>query len=1068
MGSSYLLSLDLGIASIGWALLGLDAQNRPNSIIRIGTHLFDTGSTEREFKQGKDEPPAKPRRDARQLRKMIWRRARRKRKLLRHLQRCNLLPCGDIATPAAIDAYIKAIDADLARTWNAGITHREHQLMPYRIRAAGLDRTLSPVEFGRSLYHLAQRRGFLSNRKSKEKPEEKSAVKQGISDLANEMAAKGSRTLGEYFASIDPEQVKLRRRWTARSMYQHEFDELWRRQAPALGLSDDHRASIQEAIFHQRPLKPMDHLIGRCRYLPRHRRAPVACRLFQRFRLLQKVNDLLLVPCVQVVTSHVDKDGQVKIDKKTGVEKTRKQWVPDGEGVPLTPQQRQVILDKLAVSQTVKLSELRKLIGAATHVRFNSETAGDESESTLPGHRTDVRLTEVLPEYACWPEEKKTDFVDELLGSLEDEKLRMRLRDAYKLHDHQINAVFDAGLEDDYANLSRAAMRQLLVRMEQGQPYMTVARDLFSDQFKPVEPLDRLPPVLKFDRDLRNPTIVRGLTEVRKLVNLIIKRYGKPQRIHLEMLRELKKSREDRAKASRDNEARRKLRERAAERIIKETGVARASARDIEKWLLADECGWICPYTGKPISPHSLFVEPEFEIEHIYPYALSLDDSFANKTLCHRDANRQKARQLPALAFSAERLQEILARVVRFRGNLRDAKLRRFKATAIPEGFTNRQFTDSANLAKSASRYLGLLYGGVYGADGTQRIHTRVGGLTAQLRRLWGLNQVLSGTDEKIRDDHRHHAIDAVVIGCIETHTVAEMMRVASEQIAFGRSRISDLPLPWPEFFRQLVEALDAVVVSHRQSRKISGKLHAETNYSRIKRLPDGEARTLRKSVTELKEADFARIVDPRIRSAVESAFAASGASSPDKAFADGNFPRWLRADGTSVPIKRVSIKVDAKPFIVGRDEHARYVDSTAGSNHHARIIAKLAPDGTEKTWYDQIVTRLEMHQRKAEGKLDVSREVGPNERFKFSLAANEYVEIDELDSDGNPIGKMICRVLSVSNGDIELVHHCDGRTVEQRRKANERIRARGSWLQRRNARKVFVNYLGEVKNAGG
>lgn len=1034
MGTPYLLGLDLGITSIGWALLGLDDNGQPASIIRIGTHLFDS-SNPAEFERGKDEPPAKPRRDARQLRKMIWRRARRKRKLLRLLQGANLLPPGDVSTPAAIDAYVKSVDAQLASHWNRDADHRQHQLLPYRLRAAGLDRELSRVEFGRALYHLAQRRGFLSNRKSKEKADESSAVKQAITDLAKEMTENGSRTLGEYFASIDPEQVRLRRRWTSRAMFQTEFDELWKRQASSLGLSDEQRRSIQDAIFFQRPLKSMNHLVGRCRHLPKHRRAPMACRLFQRFRMLQKVNDLVLVDEFQNRT-------------------------------PLTPDQRAAILAELETHATVTMTTLRKLIKARKGLKFNFETEGEKS---LPGHKTDARLAEVLPEYAGWPDDRKTAFVDELLGALDDAPLRDRLRQAYKLSPESVEAAFDAGLEDAYASLSRAAIRQLLPRMERGDNYMIVARDVFPDEFKPVEPVDRLPPILKYDRDLRNPTVLRGLTEVRKLVNLIVKRYGKPHRIHIELLRDLKKPRAVRAEMSRENDLRRKLRLRAAEEIVRQVRVPRASARDIEKWLLAEECGWECPYTGKSINVHNLFVEPQFEIEHIYPYSQSLDDSFANKTLCHRDANAEKAQRLPSRAFSPERLEEILRRVAHFRGDLRDAKLRRFKATDIPEGFTSRQLTDSSHLARAASNYLGLLYGGVNDAAGTKRVHTRVGGLTAQLRRLWGLNQILSGTDEKTREDHRHHAIDAVVVGCTDTRTVAEMSRVASEQITWGRTRISELPLPFPEFFPQLVDALDAVVVSHRQSRRIAGRLHAETNYSRVKAINGTATRTIRKPVAALRESDFAKIIDPRIRAAVEQAFKDSKAKSPDQAFADGKFPVWESKQGKKQPIKRVRITSDARPFTVGRGERARHVDSTQGSNHHARIIATLAPDGTEKAWRDEIVTRFEMYQRMAQGKLGVETTVGPNERFKFSLAANEYLELDVPDRDGRPSSRRaVYRVANISKGHIMCVLHTDGRPRQDRKGTGEDWSPGGAGLFRHHARKVFVNYLGEVKGAGG
>lgn len=1077
MGNPYLLSLDLGVASIGWVLLELDPEGNPCKIIRIGTHLFDSGNPA-DFERGKDEPPAKPRRDARQLRKMIWRRARRKRKLLRQLQLADLLPPGDVSTPATIDAYMKAIDAQLAATWNQKITHREHQLLPYRIRAAGLDRDLSRIEFGRALYHLAQRRGFLSNRKSKEKPDERSTVKAGISELAQEMERAKSRTLGKYFASIDPEVVRLRRRWTSRAMYKDEFDQLWSRQAPALGLSEEPRNAIFDAIFYQRPLKSSDHLIGRCRHLPQHRRAPMACRLFQRFRLLQKVNDLLLVPCTQVDIPVIDNDGQPKVDPKTGKAKTTKQWVPAGDEKPLTPQQRTAVLDALSQAESVTLASLRKLIAAPKNERFNFEV-GDDDESSLPGHKTDARLAKLIPEYAEWADERKTSLVDELLGDLEDEAMKSRLVAGYKIAPDVAAAVLDAGLEDSYAAVSRAALRRLLPLMEQAAPYATARKEAFGEsEEQRSDPLDRLPPVLKVNPDIRNPTVLRGLTEVRKLVNLIIKRYGKPERIHIELLRELKKPRQARADLFSKNEARRKLRERAATAIIRETGVARASARDVEKWLLADECGWTCPYTGRSINPHSLFREPQFDFEHIWPYALSLDDSFANKTLCHLDANREKNRRMPRQAFSEQRLDEILARVSRFNGDARDEKLRRFKATEIPEGFTNRQLTDSSYLARAAAQYLGLLYGGTNdaplpdGTPGTKRIHTRVGGLTAQLRRLWGINQILSGTEQKTRDDHRHHAIDAVVVGCADTRTVADMMRVASEQIAWGRTRISKLPDPWTNFFSDLTNAIDNVTVSHRQSRKIGGALHAESNYSREKTINGEKRRTIRKPVTALKESDFAKIVDARIRDSVEAAFAASGASSPDKAFAENKFPKWQRADGTSVPIKRVAITTDAKPFTVGRAERARHVDSTQGSNHHARIIAKLNPDGTEKNWRDEIATRMQMHERKGADQNKnalVDRTVGPNEKFKFSLAANDFVELDVPGPDGKPTKqRAIYRVVNISKGHIMCVLHTDARPRQDRKQTGDDWSPGGAGLFKHHARKVFVNYLGEVKDAGG
>ncbi|MEM9753676.1 MAG: type II CRISPR RNA-guided endonuclease Cas9 [Planctomycetota bacterium] len=1041
MGTPYVLGLDLGVASIGWALLDVDDSGRPCGVRRVGSHLFESGSgSAAEFEAGRDEPPAKPRRDARQLRKVIWRRARRKRLLLRRLQRAGLLPDGDVSTPMAIDTFVKALDADLANRWNAEATHREHQVMPYRIRAAGLDRDLQPFEFGRALYHLAQRRGFKSNRKAAEKPDEKSVVKQGISDLAEAMRAADARTLGEYLAGVDPMANRIRRRWTSRAMYESEFDQLWQRQGPHLELDEAHRAAIHDAIFHQRPLKSSAHLVGRCRHLSNHKRAPIGCRGAQRFRLLQKVNDLHLVSPV--------------LDRQ-----------------PLDSGQRATILEHLARGETkkrkgvevtyavVSMATLRKAINAPRGFKFNFETEGEKS---LPGHKTDIRLAAVIPGYAEWFDSKKTALVDELLGQAEDDDLRVRLREGYGLDGETIAAVMDVALEDGYTMLSREVLRRLLPRMEQGEPYMTVARHEFPNEFEPADPLESLPPVKEHEPDLRNPTVMRGLTELRKLVNLIVKRHGKPVRIHVELLRDLKKSREARSKSSRLIQNRRKEREKAAERIIDETNLSRASRRDVEKWLLAEECRWQCPFTGRGISPHTLFVEPEFEIEHIWPYARSLDDSFLNKTLAHRDANRAKGNCLPTEVFGDERMEEIVGRVGAFAGDLRDVKLQRFKATEIPDGFTDRQLRDSSYLAKAATNYLALLYGGIDDAAGTKRVQTRTGGLTAQLRRLWELNGILGDADFKQRDDHRHHAIDAAIVAAADTRTTQEMMRVASEQITFGQSRLRDLPPPWSTFGRELAEAIDSIIVSHRQSRRISGKLHAESNYSRAKTI-DGQPdlRTIRKPVERLTVKEIDRIVDPRIQAAVTSALEASLAASPDKAFADENYPQWQDR-----PVKRVTIIVKAKPFDVGKQQHRRrHVDSTQGSNHHVRIIATLAPDGTDKKWRDEIVTRMDVHERKSAGMLRPDMKVGKGERFVFSLAKNEFVEVDDLDAQGKSNGRVFLRVVNFSEGEIGFVRHNE---TQGDRKTKKRIRGGAGWLMKRNARKVFVNYLGEVKDAGG
>ena len=161
----YVLGLDLGVASIGWALVGLDEAGVPCRIIRAGVHLFEAGvdggkqDPETAMEKGREKSRALPRRDARQQRRQTWRRAYRKRKLLKRLISWGLLPQPPqrLNSPADIDSYLKALDAKLREKWEDKLNadHRLRQLLPYRLRAEAIKRALDPYEVGRALYPAA-------------------------------------------------------------------------------------------------------------------------------------------------------------------------------------------------------------------------------------------------------------------------------------------------------------------------------------------------------------------------------------------------------------------------------------------------------------------------------------------------------------------------------------------------------------------------------------------------------------------------------------------------------------------------------------------------------------------------------------------------------------------------------------------------------------------------------------------------------------------------------------------------------------------------------------------------
>ena len=283
----YVLGLDLGAGSVGWAAVGIK-DGKLREVLRAGARVFEAGM-EGDIPSGRAESRNKNRRDARQMRRQTDRRRRRLANVFRILQEAGLLPPGDRATllpdfDRTLYAKYKEVLACAGRPVEA-LAH----VLPYWLRARALDEKLDAHELGRALYHLAQRRGFLSNRKAqKKKEEDEGKVKSGITDLEKSIEQAGTRTLGEYFAGLDPQQARIRNRYTSRAMYESEFRAIWAAQKPHHPdlLTGELESRVHKAMFYQRPLKSAAGLVGRCELEDDQRRAPWALCAAQRFSMM--------------------------------------------------------------------------------------------------------------------------------------------------------------------------------------------------------------------------------------------------------------------------------------------------------------------------------------------------------------------------------------------------------------------------------------------------------------------------------------------------------------------------------------------------------------------------------------------------------------------------------------------------------------------------------------------------------------------------------------------------------------------------------------------------------------
>lgn len=974
----YVLGIDLGPSSLGWAVVRCEA-GHPKELVQTGVRRFEAG-VQGDIEKGMDESRAIQRRKARGPRRQHWRRQHRLSKVFRILSRSGLLPAAPDASADTRHGLLLELDEQLRSEWGGAIDRVSAHVFPYRLRARALDECLPLRAFGRALYHLAQRRGYMSNRKTSTSEEDRGVVKRGIDELSAAMDRTGARTLGEYFSKLDPEETRIRARWTARGMFKSEFDEIWKAQAShhANVLTDTLKQELFDAIFDQRPLKSQSHRIGRCELEPRRRRAPLACLPAQRFRLLQKVNDLL-VTC------------------------------PDGESRKLRPDEWQTLVNALngegdlSWADTRTRLKFKKSKEYGRNYTFNFEEGGDKK---LVGNRTGAKLRAAMGDaWTALPLERQATLVDEILSFESEEALSERLQKHWRFAQDVAVRTASIVLEPGYAAHSRRAIGGLLPKMEEGIAYATAKKQVYGDREIRRAPMDRLPPILTVLLQLTNPAVLRATSELRKVVNAIVRQYGKPRLVRVELARDLKHSRDRRQQLMEIRDANEKANDSAAADILKEMKDERYNTPiNRLKVRLAYECGWHCPYTNRPICMETLVGDtPQFDIEHIIPFSRSFDNAFGNKTLCYHEVNRHvKKRKTPFEAFGSSReWPEILERVRRFNAPIRllRRKLALFETERLPdrEEFINRLLSDTRYLAVAAREYLGLLFGGVVDSEGRLRVQVTPGGCTSFLRSAWNLNSILGHPDNKNRGDHRHHAIDAVVIALTNPTAIEKLSKAAEIAEQRGLPHLmADPELPWPEFVNDVRREIDRTVVSSRVDRRLNGPLHKDTILSHPKTGMSaalGPVHHLRKPLSAMSLREVENIVDQTVRQVVQERLRALDVP-PDKAFADASqHPHMVSKKDPRriIPIHSARIRMSDRPIEIGKSTKRRFVNP--GENHHTEIVAILGPDGTAKRWDDVVVSRYAATQRLDRREPIIQLDHGQNRHFVFSLAGGEYIE---------------------------------------------------------------------------
>ncbi len=827
----YRLALDLGSTSLGWAILRLNGETPPApvAVIKAGVRIFSDG---RNPKDGSSL--AVTRREARAMRRRRDRLLKRKARMMRTLIQHGFFP-QDAAARKALE-----------------------NVNPYGLRAKGLNEALKPEEFARALFHINQRRGFKSNRKTDKKDNDSGALKSAIKALQAAIDPTGTdgkpRTVGELLHRRDQSGQTVRARYRQqrvekedgktridksydlyidRAMIEAEFDALWAKQS-ALNpqqFNETARAELKDCLLHQRPLKPVKP--GRCTLLPDEERAPLALPSQQRFRIYQEVNHLYVL--------------------REGLKEE-----------PLTREQRDRLVDALERNGKRSFMQIKKLLGLGGVVQFNFE---DPKRQELKGNTTSAILSKKEHFGEAWfgftPEQQDT-IVMQLVSEENETRLVRWLEAETGMDEFRAEAIASAALPEGYGSLSAKALSRILPELQ--RDVITYDKAVLAAGFEhhshisyaaTGEILPALPyygeylqrhvgfgsgnstdtPEKRFGK-IANPTVHIGLNQVRVVVNALIKRYGHPFEVIVEVARDLKQSqeqrKEDHERQAKNQKRNERLRGEAA--ALLQMAPERVRHADIQKLILWEELSFDpadrrCPYSGVQISAN-MVLSDQVEIEHILPFSQTLDDSLNNKTVAMRQANRIKGNRTPwealadfeALGWSTAAMldrAEQMPKNKRYRFG-EDGYQRWLKED---KDFLARALNDTRYLSRVAREYLSLIC--------PQATRVIPGQMTAMLRRIFGLNDILGLDGEKNRNDHRHHAVDACVIAV----TDQSMLQRFAQASASARERqlnrlVDDMPLPWDSYRDHVARAVNHIWVSHKPDHGHEGAMHNDTAYA--------------------------------------------------------------------------------------------------------------------------------------------------------------------------------------------------------------------------------------------
>lgn len=817
----YRLGLDVGIKSVGWCVLECDENGEPIQINALNSRIFDAAE---QPKTGASL--AEPRRNARGLRRRIRRKSFR-------LERIRKL-------------FIEN-GIELFETQDDLICLKDEykNLDVVKLRSDALDKKLTEAEFARVLYSLARHRGFKSNKREGAKDSDEGKLLGSIRKSEEQMRESGMRTRGEqlykkYLLEGKPVHNKGGdySMCVSRDILVKEIELLFEKQKEFGNnfATDENKEKYLDIFLSQRnfdegPGKGSQytgsHDVKKCEIYRDEDVAAKGTYTSEWATIYQKINNLSII-C-------------------------------GGDRRRLSNEERQIAVELAKKVEKVTYKAFRKAIKLDDDYRFSALNYSEKKKSDKKKNEGEsksdvVEINDVVDSLAC---EDKGEFItaknsNKIVKALNDNlKSDIELIDEiaeictkYKSENLFRSAIAESkiigGRLDEetieklskidmkgYGHLSLHVLREILPYLEEGMVYsdaMQKAGHNHSEHNFEKQKFLGTKEVYDAIGGVTSPVVKRALSQTVKVIDAVIRQYGSPYAINIELARDMSMTKDERDKLKKENDARAAKNEAIRENIAKLN--AMPNSTNVLKYKLYEEQDHKCAYSMETLDINHLFEDGYYEIDHIIPYSRSFDDSFNNKVLVLKRENQNKRNSTPVEYFEriGREYDEVLAfwKAVYQKRNRK--KLEFLQKKEINESeWKNRALNDT----RYASRMLANLIKDYLlfdekSKDKYGRVETVKGAITSYLRRFWGV--------QKIREDgDKHHAVDAAIIACVTPKTknkierynqIKESRKMRNGQYVLEDGEICDsdyydknshLVLPYP--YKEFINELDARVM---------------------------------------------------------------------------------------------------------------------------------------------------------------------------------------------------------------------------------------------------------------